>query len=83
VHDTVTLGGLGCGEGDAGACDGEAFGLGAGDGGGEGIAGEMLASEGEGDEAMWLVGPGLPQADTTVAIAIAMTSRIRFMYQQR
>src|SRR5882757_1331488 len=82
-HDTVTFGGLGFGAGDAGASEGEAFGLGLGDGVGDGIAGDTLASEEGGDEMLWLVGPGLPQADKTVAIAIAMPSRIRFMYQQR
>jgi hypothetical protein len=40
VHDSVTLGGVGLGDGDAGAFDGEAFGLGVGDGVAEGIAGE-------------------------------------------
>jgi len=83
AHDTVTLVGLGWADGGAGASDGEASGLGVGDAVGEGIAGDMLTSEGEGDEAMWLVGPGLPHADTTVATAIAMPSRIRFMYPQR
>jgi hypothetical protein len=82
-HVKVTFGGLGCADDGAGECDGEAFGLGVGDGVGEGVACDTVTSEGDGDEAMWLVGPGLPHADTTVATAIAMPIRSRLMYQQR
>jgi hypothetical protein len=82
-HDTVTFGGLGLGAGDAGACEGEAFGTGMGDVVGAGTAGDAVTSEGEGLEATWLVGLALPHADTKVATAIAMPIRSRLMYQQR
>jgi hypothetical protein len=81
-HETVTFVGVGFGAGEAGACDGEAFGLGVGDSCGVGVTGDAL-TEGEGVEAMWLVGPGLPHAHATVAAAIAMQVRTRFMYRQR
>jgi hypothetical protein len=80
-HDTITFGGLDAG--DAGAWDGEALGLGVADGVGEGLACDTVASEGEGVEARWPVGLGVPHADMTTATAIAMPIRSRLMYQQR
>jgi hypothetical protein len=78
-HEIVALVGAGLAGGEDGGCDGEAFGLGVG----EGVAGDTVTSEGEADEATWLVGPGVPHPDTTVATAIAMPIRSRLMHQQR
>jgi hypothetical protein len=60
--------------------DGEVFGLGVGEGGGAGAAGDMFTSEGEGVDPTWLVALGLPQAKAIETIAIATPIRTRFIH---
>src|SRR6267143_5738719 len=85
LHESVTLVGLGCADGEASARDGETAGLGVAEGVGDGTSGDGVCKEkvGEGVDAKWLVAPGLPHAHATVTTAIAMPIRTRFMYRQR
>jgi len=67
----VSSGVVGLGKGD-GLADGEGLGEADGNGDGDGIAGDSLASDGDGTGDTWPVAPGAPHALTIETTPIAM-----------